>query len=63
MTSGGVFVLCTVEEGKSILDTIVSVTLIEDLQIKAPQISKDELIISYLDTSNISILPAREELL
>jgi hypothetical protein len=47
MTSGGVFVHCTVEEGKSILDTILLVTLLEDLQIKAPLISEDELIITY----------------
>jgi hypothetical protein len=33
MTSGGVFVHCTIEEGKSILDRIISVTLLEDLQI------------------------------
>jgi hypothetical protein len=39
MTSGGVFVHCTVEEGKSILDRILSVTPLEDLQIKAPLIS------------------------
>jgi hypothetical protein len=31
MTSGGVFVHCTVEEGKSILDRILSVTPLEDL--------------------------------
>jgi hypothetical protein len=47
MTSGGVFVDCTVEEGKSIFDRILSVTLLEDLQIKAPLISKDEPIITY----------------
>jgi hypothetical protein len=63
MTSGGVFVHCTVEEGKLILDRILSVTLLEDLQFKAPLISKDELIITYLDTSDISALPAKEELL
>jgi hypothetical protein len=33
MTSGGVFVHCTIEEEKSILDRIISVTLLEDLQI------------------------------
>jgi hypothetical protein len=60
MTSGGVFVHCTVKEGKSILDRILSVTPLEDLQIKAPLISMDELIITYPD---ISALPAREELL
>jgi hypothetical protein len=35
MTSEGVFVHCTVEDGKSILNRILSVTLHEDLQIKA----------------------------
>jgi hypothetical protein len=49
MTSGGVFVHCMVEEGKSILDRILSVTPLEDLQIKTPLISKDEPIITYLD--------------
>jgi hypothetical protein len=63
MTSGGVFVHFTVEEGKSILDIIHSVTLLEDLQIKAPLISEDEPIINYPDTSYISTFPAREELL
>jgi hypothetical protein len=63
MTSRGVFVHCTVEEGKLILNRILSVTSLEDLQIKAPLISEDKLIITYLDTSDISALPAREELL
>jgi hypothetical protein len=63
MTSGGVFVHCTVEEGKSILDRILSVTPLEDLQIKAPLISEDEPIITYSDASDISALQAREELL
>jgi hypothetical protein len=63
MTSEGVFVHCMVEEGKSILDRILLVTPLEDLQIKAPLISEDEQIITYLDTSDISALPAREELL
>jgi hypothetical protein len=63
MTSGGVFVHCMDEEGKSIFDRILSVTHLEDLQIKAPLISKDESIITYLDTSDISALPAKEELL
>jgi hypothetical protein len=31
MTSGGVFVHCMVEEGRSILDRILSVTPLEDL--------------------------------
>jgi hypothetical protein len=55
MTFGGVFVPCTVEKGKSIRDRILSVTPLEDLQIKAPLISEDEPIITYLDASNISI--------
>jgi hypothetical protein len=63
MTSGGVFVHYTVEEGKSILDRILSVTPLEDLQIKAPLISEDETIITYPDASDISALPEREELL
>jgi hypothetical protein len=63
MTSGGVFVHCTVEEGKLILDRILSVTLLEDLHIKAPPISEDEPIITYPNTSDISALPVREELL
>jgi hypothetical protein len=62
MTSGLVFVHCTVEEGRSILDIILSVTPFEDLQFKAPVLSMDELIITYPDTSDISTLPAREEL-
>jgi hypothetical protein len=61
--SGGVFVHCTVEEGRSILDRILSVTPLEDPQIKTPLISEDELIITYSDTSDISASPAKEELL
>jgi hypothetical protein len=63
MTSGGVFVHYMVEEGKLILDRILAVTPLEDLQIKAPLISKDEPIITYLNASDISALPPREELL
>jgi hypothetical protein len=63
MTSGGVFVHCTVEEAKLILDRILSVTPHEDLQFKATLISKDESIITYLDTWDISTLPIKEELL
>jgi hypothetical protein len=63
MTSGGVFVHCTFEEGRSILDRILSVTPLEDLQIKAPLISEDEPIITYPNTSGISTSPAKEELL
>jgi hypothetical protein len=63
MTSGGVFIHFMVEEGKLILDRILSVTPLEDLQFKAPLISEDEPIISYLDTWDISTLPAKVELL
>jgi hypothetical protein len=63
MTSGGVFVHCMVEEGRSILNRILSVTPVEDLQIKALLISEDEPIITYLDTLDISASPANEELL
>jgi hypothetical protein len=63
MTSGGVIVHCTTEEAKLILDGILSVTPLEDLQFKAPLICEDELIITYLDTADISGLPAKEELL
>jgi hypothetical protein len=63
MTSRGVFVHCTIEEGRSILDRILSVIPLEDLQIKAPLISENELIITYPDTSDISASPAKEELL
>jgi hypothetical protein len=63
MTSRGVFVHYTVEEGKSILDRILSVTPLEDLQIEALLIFEDEPIITYSNTSDISALPAREELL
>jgi hypothetical protein len=63
MTFGGVFVHCTVEEGKLILDKILSVTPLEDLQFKAPLIFEDEPIITYLDTSDISAFPVKEELL
>jgi hypothetical protein len=38
-------------------------TPLEDLQIKAPLISEDESIITYLDTSDISASLAKEELL
>jgi hypothetical protein len=63
MTSRGVFVHCTIEEGKSILDGIISITSLEDLQIKPPLISEDVLIITYPDALDISALPAKEELL
>jgi hypothetical protein len=61
MTSGGVFVYCTIEEGKLILDRILLITPLEDQQIKAPLIFEDETIITYPDTSDISALLAREE--
>jgi hypothetical protein len=48
-TSGGVFVHCTVEEGKLILDRILLVTPLEDLQLKVPHISEVESIITYPD--------------
>jgi hypothetical protein len=54
MTFGGVFVHCTVEKGKLILDRILSVTPLEDLQLKAPLIFENEPIITYIDTSDIS---------
>jgi hypothetical protein len=60
MTSGGVFVHCTVEEGKLILDRILSVTLLEDLQLKAPHISEEEPIITYHDASKVSTSPTGE---
>jgi hypothetical protein len=60
MTSRGVFVHCTVEERKLILDRILSVTLLEDLQLKAPHISEEEPIITYPDTSEVSTSPVRE---
>jgi hypothetical protein len=44
------------------LDRIVSVTPLEDLQIKALLISNDEPIITYSDTSDISTSPAGEQL-
>jgi hypothetical protein len=63
MTSRGVFVHCTIKEGRSILDRIHSVTLLEDLQIKAPLISEDEPIMTYSDTSDISASLVKEEML
>jgi hypothetical protein len=52
-----------VEEGRLILDRILLVTLLKDLQIKAPLISEDEPIITYPGTSDILASPAKEELL
>jgi hypothetical protein len=60
MTSGEVFVHCTVEEGKLILDQIFLVTPLEDLQLKAPHISEEEPIITYPDASEVSTSPTRE---
>jgi hypothetical protein len=54
------FVQCTVEEGKLILDRILSVTPLEDLQLNAPHISEEEPIITYPDASEVSTSPARE---
>jgi hypothetical protein len=62
MTSRGVFVHCTIEEGRSILDRILSDTPLVDLQIKAPLIF-EESIITYLDTLDILASPGKEELL
>jgi hypothetical protein len=45
------------------LDGIISITSLEDLQIKPPLISEDVLIITYPDALDISALPAKEELL
>jgi hypothetical protein len=45
------------------LDRVLSVTPLEDLQIKDLLISEDKPIITYPDTSDISTLPAREALL
>jgi hypothetical protein len=53
MTSRGVFVHCTVEEGTSILDRFFWVTQLAYMQIKAPLISEDEPIITYPDTLDI----------
>jgi hypothetical protein len=58
--SGGVFVHCTVEEGKLILDRILLVTPLEGLQLEAPHISEEEPIITYPDASEVSTSPARE---
>jgi hypothetical protein len=55
-----VFVHCTVEEGKLILDRILLVTPLEDLQLKAPHIFEEEPIITYPDASEVSTSPARE---
>jgi hypothetical protein len=60
MISGIVFVYYTVEEGKLILDRILSVTPLKDLQVKAPHISEEEPIITYPDASEVSTSPARE---
>jgi hypothetical protein len=46
-----------------ILDRILSVTPLENLQFQAPLNSEDEPIITYLEASDISALPVKEELL
>jgi hypothetical protein len=51
--------IAQLKRGKSILDGILLVTPLEDLQIKALLISEDEPIITYLDASDISALPAK----
>jgi hypothetical protein len=60
MTSGGFFVHYMAEEGNLTLDRILSVTPLEDLQLKAPHISEEEPIITYPDASEVSTSPARE---
>jgi hypothetical protein len=52
-----------VEEGRSILVRILSVTPLEDMHIKDPLISEDEPIITYPNPSDISASPSKEELL
>jgi hypothetical protein len=63
MTSRGVFVQCLVEEGKSILEKILSVTPLEDLQPRALELSEDVPIITYPDASNIPTSPVKVEIL
>jgi hypothetical protein len=46
-----------VEEGKLILDRILSVTPLEDLQLKAPLISKEDSVITYPDVSYPVFVP------
>jgi hypothetical protein len=60
VTSEGVFVHCTIEEGKLILNRILLVTLLEDLQLKAQHIYEEEPIITYPDASEVSTSPVRE---
>jgi hypothetical protein len=63
MTSRGIFVQCTVEEGKLILEKILSITPLEDLQPRALELSKDVPIITYHDASDIPTSPAKVEFL
>jgi hypothetical protein len=63
MTFRGVFVQCMVEEGKLILEKILSVTPLEDLQPKASELSDDEPIITYPNTLDIPTSPAEAEFL
>jgi hypothetical protein len=63
MTFGGVFVHCTVEEGKLILEKILWVTPLADLHPIHPTISEDESIITNPDASDIPTLPTKVELL
>jgi hypothetical protein len=63
LTSGEVFFHCTVEEGKLILEKILSVTPLEDLQPRALELSEDVPIITYHGTSDIHASLARAEFL
>jgi hypothetical protein len=63
ITCGGVFVHCMVEERKLILDRILSITPLEDLELKAPLFSEEEPIITYPDALDISTSLAKVYLL
>jgi hypothetical protein len=63
MMSGGVFIQCMVEEGKSILKKIISITPLVDLQPKALELYEDVMIITYPDTSDIPTSLAKAEFL
>jgi hypothetical protein len=49
-----------IEEGKLMLDRILSIIPLRDLQLKGPHISKEEPIITYPDASEVSTSPVRE---
>jgi hypothetical protein len=55
MTSRGVFVESTIEEGKLILEKILLVTTLEDLQPRAPKLFEDVSIITYPDALDVVI--------